>query len=59
MRKLLALLAFLAASAVSLPAAADHLAGVLPLAKDDVVAVAMLKSKPDRHAMLYFGDHAN
>ncbi len=59
MRKLLALLAFLAASAASLPAAADHLAGVLPLAKDDITAVAMLKAKPERHAMLYFGDHAN
>ena len=39
--------------------ATDHLEGILPLAKDDIAAVAKLKSSPNRHVMLYFGDHAN
>lgn len=59
MRRLLSLLAFLCAAAFSLPAAADHLDGVLPLHRDDVAAVAAAKSQPDRHVMLYFGDHLN
>ncbi|MBI5790937.1 MAG: hypothetical protein HZA63_05650 [Rhodocyclales bacterium] len=59
MKRLLALLAFLCAAAFSLPAAADHLDGVLPLHKDDLAAVAAAKSRPDRHVMLYFGDHLN
>lgn len=59
MRRLLALLAFLCAAAFSLPAAADHLDGVLPLHADDLAAVAAAKSQPDRHVMLYFGDHLN
>ncbi|MBI5109579.1 MAG: hypothetical protein HZA62_12620 [Rhodocyclales bacterium] len=59
MRRLLALLAFLSASIFSLPAAADRLDGVLPLHKDDIAAVAATTSQPDRHVMLYFGDHLN
>jgi hypothetical protein len=48
------------AALISLPAAAaDHLDGVVPLVKDDVAAVAQIKATPDRHVMLYFGDHAN
>ena len=59
MRRLLSLLAFLLAAAFSLPALADHLDGVLPLHKDDIAAVAAVKKQPDRHVMLYFGDHLN
>jgi len=59
MRRLLALLAFLVTAATSLPAAADHLDGVVPLVQDDFAAVAKLKAMPERHAMLYFGDNAN
>jgi len=40
-------------------AAADHLDGVLPLARDDIAAVAQVRATPERHVMLYFGDHAN
>ena len=39
--------------------AADHLDGVVPLVKDDLAAVAQIKATPERHVMLYFGDHAN
>ncbi len=59
MRRLLSLLAFVLATAVSLPAAADHLDGVVPLVKDDIAAVARVKTMPERHVMLYFGDNAN
>jgi hypothetical protein len=53
------LFAFLCVAAFSLPAAADHLDGVLPLHKDDLAAVAAAKKQPDRHVMLYFGDNMN
>lgn len=59
MRHLLSLFALVLAAAFSLPAAADHLDGVVPLAKDDIAAVAQVKSTPARHVMLYFGDHLN
>jgi hypothetical protein len=59
MRRLFSLLAFLLAAAFSLPALADHLDGVVPLVKDDIAAIAKLKATPDRHVMLYFGDHLN
>jgi hypothetical protein len=50
---------FAATAAPSVPAMADHLDGIVPLAKDDIAAVSQAKAAPDRHAMLYFGDHAN
>ena len=59
MKRLLSLLAFLCAATFSLPAAADHLDGVVPLVRDDIAAVAQVKSTPARHVMLYFGDHLN
>lgn len=59
MRRLLSLFVLLLAAAFSLPAAADHLDGVVPLATDDIAAVAKLKSMPGQHVMLYFGDHLN
>ena len=61
MRRMLSLFAFVLAAAFGLPAAAapDHLDGVVPLAQDDIAAVAQLKATPERHAMLYFGDHLN
>jgi len=59
MRRLLSLFAFILAAAFSLPAAADHLDGVVPLAADDIAAVAKVKTMPERHVMLYFGDHLN
>ena len=39
--------------------ATDRLDGVVPLARDDLAAVAMIKATPERHVMLYFGDHLN
>jgi hypothetical protein len=59
MRRLLALFAFVLAAAFSLPAAADRLDGVVPLAPDDIAAVAQIKATPERHVLLYFGDHLN
>jgi hypothetical protein len=59
MRRLFSLFALILAAALSLPAAADHLDGVVPLAKDDIAAVAQAKSMPGRHVLLYFGDHMN
>ena len=58
--RLLSLLAFLLAAAVSLPAvASDPLDGVLPLHPDEHAALAVAKKQPDRHVMLYFGDNMN
>lgn len=59
MKRLIAALTFLLAAAFSLPAMADRLDGVLPLHADDLEAVAAAQSQPDRHVMLYFGDHLN
>lgn len=59
MRRLFHLFSFLLAAAFSLPAAADRLDGVVPLAKDDFAAVAQVKATPERHVLLYFGDHLN
>jgi len=45
---------------LAMPAAAtDHLDGVLPLVQDDIAAVAQVRATPERHVMLYFGDHLN
>lgn len=59
MRRLLALFALVLAAAFSLPAAADPLDGVVPLAKDDFAAVAQIKGTPERHVLLFFGDQLN
>jgi hypothetical protein len=61
MRRLLSLFAFILAATFSLPAAAeaDHLDGVVPLARDDIAAVAQVRAKSAHHVMLYFGDHLN
>ena len=59
MRRLLALFALVLAAAFSLPAAADPLDGVVPLAKDDFAAVAQIKAAPERHVLLFFGDQLN
>lgn len=59
MRRLFCLFSFLLAAAFSLPAAADRLEGVVPLAKDDFAAIAQIKATPERHVLLYFGDHLN
>ena len=59
MRRLLALFALVLAAAFSLPAAADPLDGVVPLAKDDFAAVAQIKATPERHVLLFFGDQLN
>lgn len=59
MRRLFSLFMF-ALAALSLPAlAADPLDGIVPLVEDDLAAVAQLKSMPERHALLFFGDQAN
>lgn len=57
MTKLFALAALLLVFA--LPVRADHLDGIVPLAKDDLAAVSQAAAVPGRHAMLFFGDHAN
>lgn len=59
MRRLFKLLMFAVAAALSLPALADPLDGIVPLAKDDIAAIGQAKAAPDRHAMLFFGDQAN
>ena len=59
MRRLFSLFALVLAVTLSLPAAADHLDGVVPLAADDISAVAKVKAMPEHHVMLYFGDHLN
>ena len=59
MRHLLSLFALFITMAFSLPAAADHLDGVVPLTKDDMAATAQVRAQPERHVMLYFGDHMN
>jgi len=59
MKRLIVTISFLLAAAFSLPALADRLDGVLPLHADDLAAVAAARSQPDRHVMLYFGDHLN
>jgi hypothetical protein len=43
----------------NLHALAGQIGEVVPTAKDDTTAVAQLKSQPAKHALLYFGDHAN
>lgn len=43
----------------SLHALAGQIGEVVPLAKDDITAVAQLKGQPAKYALLYFGDHAN
>lgn len=43
----------------SLPATAGQLQDILPLAKDDTAALTQLRATPERHALLYFGDHVN
>ena len=48
----------LALGLAALPAHA-HLDGIMPLAADDVAAVAQLKTTPAKHVLVYFGDHAN
>jgi len=56
-RLLYLLLTWLALAAPAF--AADHLDGVLPLARDDLAAVAQIKATPERHVLLYFGDQLN
>ena len=59
MRKLFSALLLAAGAAIGLPAAADHLDGVVPLVKDDIAAGASVKTMPQRHVMLYFGGNDN
>ncbi len=44
---------------LSLPASAEGLAGIVTLARDDLAALAQVKATPERHVVLYFGDHIN
>lgn len=59
MKRLFSVLAFVIAAGFSLPANADRLDGVVPLVTDDTAAVARVRTTPERHVMLYFGDHLN
>ena len=56
MRSLLSLICFIL---FSLPAAAGQLEGILPLAKDDLAAAVQVRATPEKHVLLYFGDHVN
>lgn len=56
MRSLLSLLCCLL---FSLSASAGQLEDVLPLAKDDIAALAQVRATPEKHVLLYFGDHVN
>ena len=57
MKRLLSLLLLACLGFASLPAsAADRLDGVLSLAADDKAALAQIRSTPERHVMIYFGD---
>jgi hypothetical protein len=60
MRRLLSLLAFVLAAAFSLPAPRPTISTAwCRWPKDDIAAVAKAKAMPERHVMLYFGDHLN
>jgi putative cell wall-binding protein len=60
MRRVLSLFViFVTALAAFSAAAAEHLDGVVPLARDDVAALAQVRATPERHVLLYFGDQAN
>jgi hypothetical protein len=52
-------LLLLVALFASLPIHAGQLGDVLTLAKDDNAAIAQLRTTPERHVLLYFGDHMN
>lgn len=52
-------LSLFAALLLSVSAHAEGLAGIVTLAADDQAAVAQIKDSPDKHVVLYFGDHAN
>jgi hypothetical protein len=56
MKRLFFLLSLLV---LSLTARADGLDGIVALAKDDRAALAQIKTTPERHVVLYFGDHLN
>ncbi len=60
MRRLLSLLVILVTALAGFSAAAaEPLDGVVPLARDDVAALAQVRATPERHVLLYFGDQAN
>jgi len=44
---------------LGLTARAEGLDGIVALAMDDLAAVAQVKATPERHVVLYFGDHLN
>jgi hypothetical protein len=52
-------LLLLAALLLSASAHAEGLAGIVTLAADDQAALARIKATPERHVVLYFGDHLN
>lgn len=56
MRSLFSLICFIF---FSLSATAGQLEGILPLAKDDAAAIAQVRTTPEKHVVLYFGDHVN
>jgi len=43
----------------SLSALAGQIADIVPIAKDDIEAMTKLRATPERHVLLYFGDHLN
>lgn len=53
------LFSLLAALLLNIPAHAEGLAGIVALAADDQAALAQVKAMPERHVVLYFGDHLN
>jgi hypothetical protein len=53
------ILSLLAALLLSAAAHAEGLTGIVPLAADDQAALARIKATPEKHVVLYFGDHLN
>lgn len=49
----------LAALLLNAAAHAEGLTGIVTLAADDQAALAQVKATPERHVILYFGDHLN
>jgi predicted small lipoprotein YifL len=53
------LFTWLIALLLSTSAHAEGLKGIVTLAADDQAALAQIKTTPERHVVLYFGDHLN
>jgi hypothetical protein len=53
------ILSLLSALLLSVSAHAEGLAGIVTLAANDQAALTLIKATPEKHVVLYFGDHLN